>query len=76
MAFAELEPFGTDTQYLGHAITSSVIANVNKGKNTKAYKPDDFMPRFERQEQSSDQMLQIAQMATIANGGADLREDE
>jgi hypothetical protein len=26
-------------------IICSVIANVNRGKNTKAYKPKDFMPK-------------------------------
>ena len=75
-AFAQLEPFGTETQYLGHAITSSVVANANRGKNQKPFKVDDFMPRFEKQEQTTDQMLQIAQMLTAVNGGIDLREDQ
>lgn len=34
------------------------------------------MPHFEKQEQSTGQMLQIAEMLTAANGGIDLREDE
>ena len=74
MAYSTLEPFGVETEYLGHAITASTVANVNRGKNQKAYKPEDFMPRFERTEQTPEQMIQIAQMLTIANGGEDLRD--
>lgn len=76
MAFSTLEPFGADADNLGHAITASTIANVNRGKNQKPYKVDDFMPKFERQEQSTDHMMQVAQMLTIANGGQDLRGDD
>lgn len=31
--------------YYRTGIIASVIANVNRGKNTKAYKPEDFMPK-------------------------------
>lgn len=45
MAFYQLEPFGPAVDNLGHAITSSVIANVNRDpKNQKKpYKPEDFL---------------------------------
>lgn len=76
MAFSILEPFGTDAENLGHAITASTIANINRGKNDKPYKVEDFMPKFEKQSQSQDQMIQVASMYTEMLGGADLREGE
>jgi len=76
MAFSNLEPFGTDAENIGHAITASTIANVNRGKNQKAYKVEDFMPHRRKKNQTTDEMLQIAAMTTAANSGVDLREDE
>lgn len=75
MAFYKLEPFGADADYLGHAITASTIANVNRKKGSKALKPVDFMPKFEHQEQTTEQQLQFASMITEAFGGKDLREE-
>lgn len=70
MAFYSLEPFGGDVPFLGSAITSSIIANSNRKKGTKAMKPEDFIPKFEKKrEQSADEMLQFAKMTTIALGG-------
>lgn len=74
MAFSTLEPFGADADFLGHAITSSTIANVNRDKNQRAYKVEDFMPKFEKKEQTTDQMIQMAEMFTIGLGGKDLRD--
>lgn len=76
MAYATLEPFGVEIDALGHAITASTIANVNRAKNQSAYKVEDFMPKFEKQDQTPDQMIQIAQVFTVGLGGKDLREDE
>lgn len=76
MEFYRLEPFGTEAEMLGHAITSSVVANANRGRGDREYKPADFMPKFERQEQSVDEMVQFAAMYTAAMGGQDLRDVE
>ena len=76
MAYHLVEPFGGDTPYIGHAITACTIANVNRGKNTKAMKPVDFMPKWEQQVQSVDQMINIAAMYTAGLGGQDLRGDD
>ena len=38
------------------ALICSVIANVNRGKRQKAFKPKDFMPR-ERRRQTHEEML-------------------
>jgi len=75
MAFDTLEPFGAEADNLGHAITASTIANVNRGKNQKPYKVEDFMPKYQKGKQTTNQMIQTAAMMTVANGGVDLREE-
>ena len=77
MAFGQLEPFGADAGYLGHAITASTIANVNRPKGNKAYGVADFMPTLGKKEpQSMPEMIQIVEMFTIGLGGKDLRNKE
>ena len=71
MAFSNVEPWGSDVHYLGHAIVASTIANVNRAKGQKEYKPIDFMPMIDTEPQSTEQMLQFAQMMTHAMGGED-----
>ena len=73
MIFYKRQPFGGDTQYLGHAITASTIANVNREKGKKAYKPEDFMPKFKKEKQSTEQMIGYAAMFTEVSGGEDKR---
>lgn len=65
IAFNELEPFGSETQYLGHAITSTVIANVNRQKGKKAYVPEDFMPKFKKP-QTLEEQIMMARLLTEA----------
>jgi len=69
VAFASLEPFGSETHYFGHAITASTIANRLRNKGERAYKAEEFMPKFEKKVQSVDEMLQFASMMTVAMGG-------
>ena len=76
-AFASLEPFGSEASYFGHAITASTIANRLRNKGERAYKAEEFMPKFEKKEaQSVDEMLQFAQMMTIGLGGTVKEEIE
>ena len=74
--FYKLEPFGAEAGFIGHAITASTVANVNRPKGQRAYKADEFMPQFEKEPQSVEQQLQFAAMFTAAMGGQDLREDK
>ncbi len=76
IAFSHLEPFGSEAGYVGHAITASTVANVNRAEGQKAFEYTDFMPHFEKKTQSVDEMLQFARMFTIGLGGKDLREEE
>ena len=75
MAFSQIEPFGSDTQYIGPAITTAMLYNVNRGKG-KAAKPADFMPTFERKAQGVSEMIQVAQIMTAAAGGTIGEEGE
>jgi len=77
MAFGQLEPFGAESNFLGHAITASTVANVNRAKGQKAYEVSDFMPNMEgKKEQTEAEMIQFAEMWTAAMGGKDLRHKE
>lgn len=48
MAYASIEPFGEERADLRIAINTCVLANINRGKKTPPYKPEDFMPYFDR----------------------------
>ena len=84
MAYSTIEPFGQEADYLGHAITSATVANATEAtvkalgskSPMKQHKVSEFMPDFNKQEQTPDQMIQIAEMFTAANGGQDLREGD
>lgn len=43
MEFFRLEPFGPEVESWRAGMIASVVANVNRGKGTKPYKPADFM---------------------------------
>lgn len=79
VAFSRLEPFGFEAEFLGHAQTAQVIANVNRGKDSDPLEVSDFMPKLPRlaeereaedEPQSVDQLKQVAYMLTIALGGS------
>jgi len=57
-AYNSLEPIGGKRGDLHAGIIASTIANVNRGKNTKAFSPADFMlvDREEKEEQTEDEM--------------------
>lgn len=44
IAFYSIEPFGERIEDLRTGITASVIANVNRAKDTPPYKASDFIP--------------------------------
>ena len=82
MLFYEIEPFGTDVELLGHSITSSTIANVNRDpkKQKKPFTAEDFMPTFGRQQEpepdpeaNSRRMLAQVERLNAAFGGIDKR---
>jgi len=46
IAFYSIEPFGEDREDLRMGILASTIANSNRGKNTKPFTPQDFIPKI------------------------------
>ena len=78
MAFDQLEPFGRRAEYVGHALVASTIANVNRGKDQKAYEIEDFLPQYaeEKEDQTEEDMIAMAAMWTAAMGGEDKRKDK
>jgi len=73
MAFSQLEPFGSEADYIGHAITAATVANRHRNKGENVHETKEFMPTFKKKKQTVDQMIQIAEMLTIGLGGKDLR---
>lgn len=65
MAYSRLEPWGEERDDLRMAIIASTIANVNRGKNSKAFSPQDFMPQFEpeTEEQAAERLIAKARAA-------------
>ena len=53
MAYSKLHPFVGEVEYLGFAIVASTVANCMSSGKGKRWKPDDFIPRFDRQPQQS-----------------------
>lgn len=70
-AFLQLEPHGEERADLRAGIIASTIANANKKKGTSPFKPEDFMPKFEPQEeQTVEQQMAIAkEMSMLSQGG-------
>lgn len=48
MAYQNLDPHDQSRADLRAGIVASVIANVNRGKGSRSYKPADFMPQYGR----------------------------
>ena len=63
MAFAEVEPFGEERADLRSAIVAQVIANVNRRPGTKAYRVEDFMPKFDQRAPTPEQEVALFLMA-------------
>lgn len=64
-AYAGIEPFGSDTDWLRTGIVASTIANVNRSKkSSKLFKPEDFMPpkpKITRAKQSLEEQKTVLQ---------------
>ena len=62
-AMNRLDPWGEARADLRTATVACVIANSNRGKNSKGFTPKDFMPDFsgkqERVRQSNEQMANV-----------------
>lgn len=70
MAYSRLEPWGEERDDLRMGIVASVIANSNRAKERKPFKPTDFMPSFEpvSDEERAAQLLAKARKALGGRG--------
>jgi hypothetical protein len=71
-AYHSLDPIGGTRGDLQAGIISSTIANVNRGKSSKAFSPIDFMPIVnEKEEQTEEDMKAIMMTLVNKNKGAE-----
>ena len=50
MAYYRLDPRGEDRADLRAGIVASTVANAARGRKSRAFKPKDFMPDFDKAE--------------------------
>ena len=69
MAFYSLEPFGYVGNLHGHAITASVIAEVNRNNKVKSepFTANDFIPREEDPQAKKVSVFQMLKEHFLAN---------
>lgn len=66
MAYFSVEPFGEHAAYWRAGVIAATIANVNRGKRQRAYKPEDFMPpepKLKREPQTPEEMALVLRRA-------------
>lgn len=79
MLFERMEPFGDRRHDLQAGIIAATIANVNRGKDTEAYVPSDFMlpwdpvPEVVQTQQQQLEMMLFLQAAQNARLEANAR---
>ncbi len=57
MAYDQLEPMGEQRADLRMGIMAATLANVNRGRGQRAFKPADFMPQFEERQPTSPDVM-------------------
>jgi hypothetical protein len=76
-AYDRINPFGERRADLRAGVVAAVVANANRGKRRKAFRPEDFMPTFEDQSteaKTSDELLHKVEMLNAAFRGKDKRK--
>lgn len=68
MAYAQLEPWGEDRADLRAGIVAATMANSMRGKKGKPFKPADFMPRFEPEDEEATAAMLMAKMRAALGG--------
>jgi len=68
MAYARIEPFGEERADLRAGIVASTIANTNRGRGQKPYKPQQFMPEFEPEDEAAAIAKTIEQLRHTLGG--------
>ena len=77
MAYDSIEPDPDKLNQWGHAITAASIFNARRTKsNDPITQAEDMLPTFgkEKKEQTTEEMIAAAEIATVAFGSKDLRK--
>jgi hypothetical protein len=67
-AYFDQEPWGEERADLRSAIVASTIANVNRGKGRKPFRPRDFMPFAPREKTALDTKISAAMQSLQKRG--------
>lgn len=73
MVYYTIEPFGEERADLRAGIISSTVANVNRGKGGRTYKPQEFMPKFDKPKQTWQEQLKVVELLNKTFNGEDRR---
>ena len=46
LAFCQIEPWGEEIEWYRFGLLASVFANCFRGKETRPFRPEDFVPQF------------------------------
>lgn len=67
-----MEPWGPERLERSLAVLTAVVANIARGKGQRAYKAEDFLPRYgPRRVLSSEELLERVRYINAALGGED-----
>lgn len=56
-AYYNVFPFGDVRGDIQSGIVASTLANVNRARGTKAYGPDDFIPKYGKVKETSEEVI-------------------
>lgn len=78
MAYYQLEPWGEERADLRAGIIAATVANAARDpkKRRRPFRPEEFMPKFDRRRQSWQEQLQLVEIINAALGGIDKREEK
>jgi len=74
MLFYEIEPFGTEVEMYGHAMTASTLLNIYRDvdKHPKPIMPKDVMPKWGSFDKVESQIAKVEEINKLL-GGKDKR---
>jgi len=66
VAYYRMNPWGEERADLRTGIVCALTANVHRGKNGKAYKPTDFLPKYNERRKVQSGIEMAARMKAFA----------
>lgn len=70
-AFYALEPWGNEVEWLRFGTVASIIANVNRGRNRRPFRPTDFVPKPPKEPQTVEEQLSMFEAFAAAQNSTD-----